>query len=398
VLALVAAAAWAEDEVLVAGEPALTGEMAGRVQRFFEWGLGLQLTDRERDELRLSLVETWQGGEKAAIQGVVDLLQFDKQVSELTDAERAAQREAVEAALLEQFRASPEEEGSKWFLGAYERAHKAIAEGTPPLTRQAADAYLEMLTFMLGEAAGQSGVAADQATRESFAAGLAEQYKGLPAEQQGQIAGAPMAWAGLRVGWQKATDEEKVAVRKQWAEDLKAYLPAAQPEGQTAEQKGLELLKGAVEDLKAQRVTEAVQKIELAIQTAPKLAFGYFIRGELLRVAEENEAALADLSRAVELDAGLADAYDSRALVYDALKRADEAKADRGKAEALRKVAEKPADGESGATDWASRAAQLQAQQQSFQMMSNIMRMQHETNMVIIGNMGGNTRYEYRYY
>lgn len=41
--------------------------------------------------------------------------------------------------------------------------------------------------------------------------------------------------------------------------------------------------------------------------------------------------------------------------------------------------------------------AQLRAQQQSFQMMSNIMRMQHETNMIIIGNMGGNTRYEYRW-
>ena len=48
-------------------------------------------------------------------------------------------------------------------------------------------------------------------------------------------------------------------------------------------------------------------------------------------------------------------------------------------------------------SDFAANAARLQMQQQHFQMMSNIMRMQHETSMVIIGNMGGNTRYEYRW-
>ena len=47
--------------------------------------------------------------------------------------------------------------------------------------------------------------------------------------------------------------------------------------------------------------------------------------------------------------------------------------------------------------DFLARQAALQAQNQSFQMMSNIMRMQHESKMIIIGNMGGNTRYEYRW-
>lgn len=44
-----------------------------------------------------------------------------------------------------------------------------------------------------------------------------------------------------------------------------------------------------------------------------------------------------------------------------------------------------------------SRQAQMQAQQMHFQMMSNIMRMTHETNLIIASNMGGNTRYEYRW-
>ncbi|MBK9386469.1 MAG: hypothetical protein IPN34_16780 [Planctomycetes bacterium] len=44
-----------------------------------------------------------------------------------------------------------------------------------------------------------------------------------------------------------------------------------------------------------------------------------------------------------------------------------------------------------------SRQAQLQAQQLHFQTMSNIMRMQHDTMRIIASNMGGNTRYEYRW-
>ena len=57
----------------------------------------------------------------------------------------------------------------------------------------------------------------------------------------------------------------------------------------------------------------------------------------------------------------------------------------------------KPPPAAATTSDFLRNQAALQAQQQSFQMMSNIMRMQHETNMIIIGNMGGNTRYEYRW-
>jgi tetratricopeptide (TPR) repeat protein len=395
--ALSVGTARAEQDVgtaLAPGDPPLTADMASRAQRFFEWSLGVQFTDEERGALRILLVDTWQTGDQDGIQGVLDILAYDEQVSALSDEERAAQREATETALLEQLRTEPEDGSAKWLLEVYDAAHKPIAEGSPPLTRQAADAQLEMLTFIMGEAAGQSGLRTDEATRESFAASLTAEYPKYPVERQAQIAGAPMAWASLRAGWAKADEEQRGAARKQWAADLKSQAGTAPEQSaavaeQSPEQQAMSLLQAALEDLRAEKVRDAVEKIQAAIGAAPKLGAGYYLRGELWRVAEENDAALADLGKAIELEPGMVEAYDSRAQVYEAMREAD-----RGKAASLRRAQEQPAEpdgeanGEASPGGYDAAAAKLQAQQQNFLVMSNILRVQHQTAMALISNKG----------
>jgi hypothetical protein len=61
------------------------------------------------------------------------------------------------------------------------------------------------------------------------------------------------------------------------------------------------------------------------------------------------------------------------------------------------KASEPPAAGAASSTNLMANYVALQAQQQHFQMMSNMMQQFHETRMIMNSNLGGNTSYQYRW-
>ncbi|HUU06779.1 MAG TPA: hypothetical protein VMZ49_12985 [Patescibacteria group bacterium] len=57
-----------------------------------------------------------------------------------------------------------------------------VVAGSPPLTRQGTDAFLEALFFMAGEVSGQRS-APEQKTKDNWAQSLAAEYPKMSAEQ-----------------------------------------------------------------------------------------------------------------------------------------------------------------------------------------------------------------------
>lgn len=225
---IAAGAARGQIPVLVPGQPPLTEETVGRFTEFFEWAFDVQLTVEQRQVLRKYAVDAWSQKKKSDMDDVLQLVQQQAELSKLDVPKRALVRAQIEPELLTQMRNQPNEPMAKWALAVYESSHKVIAAGSPPLTRQSTDAFLDALFFMVGEVSGQQSVP-DQKLKDDWAKALAANYPKMAAELKRQIAGMPLFAALVRVGWPTLSDDQKAQCRAQWGEQLKAILPAPAP-------------------------------------------------------------------------------------------------------------------------------------------------------------------------
>ena len=228
---------FAQSRVLVQGQPPLTEETVGRFTEFFEWAFDVQLTVEQREVLRKWTVDSWTQKKTSDMNDVVQLVQQQTELAKLDAQQRGLVRLKIEPELLSQMRNQPNEPMAKWALAVYESSHRAIAPGTPPLTRQSTDAFLDALFFQVGEVSGQPSVP-DQKLKDDWAKALATNYPKMTPDLKKQIAGMPMQAALLRVSWPSLSAEQKAQYRAQWAEQLKTLLPAPAPAASTAAASG----------------------------------------------------------------------------------------------------------------------------------------------------------------
>ena len=224
----VAGSAFAQSPVLVKGQPPLTEETVGRLTEFFEWAFDVHLTNDQRQVLRNYAVDAWTQRKKSDMDDVLQTVQQQVELSRLDPGQRGFVRVKIEPELLDQMRKQPNEPMARWALAVYESSHKILAPGTPPLTRQSTDAYLESLFFMTGEVSGQPSVP-DRKLKDDWAKKLAANYPKMPAALKQQIAGMPLFLATMRMAWPELSEEVKARYRAQWAGQLKTLLPAPAP-------------------------------------------------------------------------------------------------------------------------------------------------------------------------
>jgi hypothetical protein len=176
--------------------------------------------------LRQYTVDAWMKKKASDQKDVLDLVQQQVDLAKLAPAQRAAVRLELEPQLLASMRQQPKEPMARWALALYEAAHQPLAAGTPPLTRQGTDAFLEVLCFMLGESAGQQ-VVPDQKLKDEWARGLAANYPKMSVELKQQIAAMPAFITTLRLKWPSMPESERAPLRAQWSEQVKSLLPPA---------------------------------------------------------------------------------------------------------------------------------------------------------------------------
>jgi hypothetical protein len=191
----------AQADVLVEGEPPLTQDMVDRSCDLLEWAMDLQMTAEQRDHARDTLVASWKAKDHQAIANSTQLLALYDRVARLTPAQRDQARGKTTPELLAQLKKDRKDPLARWLLGVYDTAHAPIAQGDPPLTRQTIDACAELL-------------------KTSVEHELVARWPKLDHAQQQQLARLPAFWAAARVAWARASETERAAARKQWAEAL----------------------------------------------------------------------------------------------------------------------------------------------------------------------------------
>ena len=145
----------------IAGHPPLTAELLNKATGFFEWLLDAQLTVEQRREFQDSLAQSWIEKRKDEIQSTVTVVQFSDRLDGMSQKDREAYRQVLQGKFLAEMRAQPRSILARWVLNIYDSAHKTIARGNPPLTKQMVDSYAELVGFMLRQSMGKQYFAAN---------------------------------------------------------------------------------------------------------------------------------------------------------------------------------------------------------------------------------------------
>ncbi|HUU22158.1 MAG TPA: carboxypeptidase-like regulatory domain-containing protein, partial [Phycisphaerae bacterium] len=175
-----------------------------------------------------ALVASWRKKDRGEIEGAAQVVALYRQIEKLDQAARDRARDENQAGFLATWRENKADPASQWAVATYEQAHKPIAEGPPPLTRQMTDANLELLCFVLGEVRGKPFSAPGRAVRDYWAKHVAEGYQNRDAAQRKLLADTPTGWAAVREGWPKLSEEQKAACRGQWKQQFGATIAAAE--------------------------------------------------------------------------------------------------------------------------------------------------------------------------
>ena len=208
--------------VLAEGNPPLTQATVDEVSDFLEWLMEVPFTEDQRKLIEQNIVESWKKNDRADIEGTLEVRKLRAQLSAMTSEQKQLARQAAQPELI---KAAQKETDAvaKMIVQVYENAHQPIAQGEPPLTRQSADALLEMLFFMASQVQGGDAAAAvrtqpTQQMKDEWAKNLAANYDKTDAAARQSIAKMPMTWAAVRMLWTDLPEADKAAARAQWGQ------------------------------------------------------------------------------------------------------------------------------------------------------------------------------------
>jgi hypothetical protein len=211
---------------IAAGNPPLTESMVSHYIGFVGWLLETPLTQPQQDRQRAMLLEDWK--EPKELESDMKLLnwQMDMARYENGDAERLYVRSVTQPELIKQMRADKSNPDAQSLVAAYDAAHRPIAAGNIPLTRQASDAWTELFCFIHNQS-GAPPMDATQAVKDTFARGLSNSWAQYSPEQQKNLSEMPQKWPLLVLAWVKGKDADRQKI-------VAAWLPAVNP-GQPAD-------------------------------------------------------------------------------------------------------------------------------------------------------------------
>jgi hypothetical protein len=211
--------------VLSPGTPPLTQQTVDKFDGFLEWLLDAPMTEDQRLQSQQTLVAAWTAKNKYDMDQVTGIANLRDQFATQPDS-RALLQPKMQSDVLTWLRGHPDDALSVLLTGLYNSAHAQLAPGSPPLTRQMSEAYLEFIFF----AADQIDGATDQPTpgqKDAWANTLTNAYSTFSPDQQQQLSQMPAYWAALRATWPGLSDADRATYKQQWMPVARALLAPA---------------------------------------------------------------------------------------------------------------------------------------------------------------------------
>lgn len=205
----------AHAEVVVPGDPALTLYDLEETIDCVQWLLDSPFTADQRKIFRDEIIDGWKKKDAETLQSVATIMEFEGALLKMTEAERDVVRKQTEKELVVNMRKETDR-CSKLAVEIYDAAHKPIAAGNPPLTRQQADSSLELFFFIAGQLEGVQA-APSPAGKEAWARKLAEDWPTLDPQVRKVFEVMPLTWSATRAGWREMSAAERDEIMKGFA-------------------------------------------------------------------------------------------------------------------------------------------------------------------------------------
>jgi hypothetical protein len=208
---------------IAAGDPPLTESMVSHYTTFLAWLLEVPLTQDFKNYMRAMLIRDWKDPKDQA--GDMVILKQELEMSRVPhgSTEREFLRSFDQPDMIMRNRPNKKDPDPQYLVAAYDAAHRPIATGVVPLTRQASDAWTELYCFV----STQKGtpMVASPAAKDDFAKVLTQKFATFPPEQQKALAKMPQTWTTMRMAWLVDTKDIQEKLIAMW----QRILPANQP-------------------------------------------------------------------------------------------------------------------------------------------------------------------------
>jgi hypothetical protein len=210
---------------IAAGNPQLTESMVSHYITFVGWLFEIPLTQSLKDRQRAMLLEDWK--KPMDLESDMKVLNWQLEMAHYKNgpAERDYVRSMAQPDLIKKMRADRRNSDAQSLVAAYDAAHRTLAVGNPPLTRQASDAWTDIFCFVRNQSGGRH-LDATQAVKDDFAHALTENWAKYPPEQQEALAEMPQKWAMLRLAWLTGKDADRQKILASWQPAVNPSQPA----------------------------------------------------------------------------------------------------------------------------------------------------------------------------
>jgi hypothetical protein len=213
---------------LGASEPDIPEAVRARADAFADFAgciLGITLTDAQLAAVRREVAHAL--GDPAATAIETALASFEP-VRNVDVQRRHAWRQQNQPAYLRQLRAATDTI-SRTLLQWHADATQVLSVGPPPLTREAAESWVELTSFAAAAHAGMDHGTALPPDIDARIGLLAASYPRLTPQQRSMIALAPIYLYELRRAWPALSAPERMAAEAQLEKQLGAVPVAAAP-------------------------------------------------------------------------------------------------------------------------------------------------------------------------
>jgi hypothetical protein len=148
-------------------------------------------------------------------------------------------------------------------IALYDAANLPMAAGTPPLTREMADCYLDLSGFISALVQNREWIPFSDEVKAALMQQLASQYPLLTPQEQGWFATLPLEWRKTRAMWHKSSGRDRDKLRKQLLIQHGVVQAGAEHIGQnrpqssgTTQQRQLHNLQTNTSDISASRLRQ----------------------------------------------------------------------------------------------------------------------------------------------
>ena len=202
----------AADELVVPGPEPLTQSLADKFTSALAWILDVNIPAELAGQIRASLAADWKKGDAKTIEETQQFAAFFEQISVLNVETRDALREEHQPQFVAGIRQQHDPVAAA-LIRLYDRANAPIAMGNPPLTREIANCYFDLMGLIHALRQGFEWQPLPEPMKLAYAHVLATQYPTLPPEQQAWFGTLPRGWTQVRAAWKNTPPEQRDHMR-----------------------------------------------------------------------------------------------------------------------------------------------------------------------------------------